>query len=263
MTLKRFIKILFCTLIFTSCSTVKNISYFQDVQERVGVVTSPEQDIRFRPDDKLSIVVNTKEPLLDGLLNLSVATRTIGSSTTSSGQNYVATYTVNPNGEIDFPVLGFVPVAGKTRFEVSQDIKQMLKDQELANDPVVTVEFSGLYVSVLGEVSKPGRYDIDRDKITITDALSMAGDLTIYGKRENVTVIRLEDGKQVPYHINMLDMEDLYRSPVYYLQQNDLVYVEPNEMRARQSTVNGNNIRTTSFWFSLTSLIMTITLLFL
>lgn len=262
MKINRFIKLSLCMLLFTSCGSVTNISYFQDAQDNVGVELSPAQAIRFMPDDKLSIIVNTKDPLIDNLLNLTVATRTIGSDVSYSNQNYVATYTVSQMGQIDFPVLGLINVEGMTRYEVSQDIKARLKSENLANDPVVTVEFSGLNYTVLGEVSRPGRYDIDKDKLTIIDALSTAGDLTINGKRENITVFREVEGVQVPYVVNILDMKDLYSSPVYYLQQNDMVYVEPNDVRARQSTVNGNNIRTTSFWISLTSLVLTVSLLF-
>ena len=133
--------------------------------------------------------------------------------------------------------------------------------RNLVKDPVVTVEFMNLTVSVLGEVANPGRFNIDKDRLTLLDALSMAGDLTVYGKRENVLVQREENGKKTLYRVNLNSGYDLYASPVYYLQQNDIVYVEPNSVRARQSTVNGNNVRSTSFWLSLASLLTTITVL--
>ena len=115
-----------------------------------------------------------------------------------------------------------------------------------------------LNFSVMGEVNRPGQYKISKDKVTILDALSMAGDLTIYGKREKVLVMREENGKQHVYGINLCSGNNIYSSPVYYLQQNDVVYVEPNGTRARQSTVNGNNVRSTSFWISLASLLTSI-----
>ncbi len=118
-----------------------------------------------------------------------------------------------------------------------------------------------LSVNVMGEVNRPGRYNIDKDHLTILDALSQAGDLTIYGKREKVLVLRNENGKQRVYGINLCSADHLYSSPVYYLQQNDVVYVEPNDTKARQSTVNGNNVRSTSFWISLASLLTTISVL--
>ena len=110
-------------------------------------------------------------------------------------------------------------------------------------------------------MNRPGRYNIDKDHLTILDALSQAGDLTIYGKREKVLVLRNENGKQRVYGINLCSADHLYSSPVYYLQQNDVVYVEPNDTKARQSTVNGNNVRSTSFWISLASLLTTISVL--
>ena len=148
------------------------------------------------------------------------------------------------------------------REEIASYIKNELISKNLIKDPVVTVEFMNLAISVLGEVGKPGRYNIDRDKITLLDAISMAGDLTIYGKRDNVYVMRNEGGKQTSYRVNLLSAQDVYSSPAYYLQQNDVIYVEPNSVRARQSTVNGNNVRSTSFWISLASLLTTITVLF-
>ena len=164
-------------------------------------------------------------------------------------------------GNIDFPVLGHIHVAGMTREEIALCIKEELISKNLVKDPVVTVEFMNLTVSVLGEVANPGRFNIDKDRLTLLDALSMAGDLTVYGKRENVLVQREENGKKTLYRVNLNSGYDLYASPVYYLQQNDIVYVEPNSVRARQSTVNGNNVRSTSFWLSLASLLTTITVL--
>ena len=226
-------------------------------------IISP-QEIKIQPEDKISILVNSKDPQLANLFNLPVITRQIGqTSTSSSGSNQgVSGYTVDADGNIDFPVLGKIHVAGMKREEIASYIKNELISKNLVKDPVVTVEFMNLAISVLGEVSKPGRYNIDRDKITLLDAISMAGDLTIYGKRDNVYVMRNEGGKQTSYQVNLLSAQDVYSSPAYYLQQNDVIYVDPNSVRARQSTVNGNNVRSTSFWISLASLLTTITVLF-
>ena len=120
---------------------------------------------------------------------------------------------------------------------------------------------SNYKISVLGEVNSPGTFTINNEKVNIFEALAMAGDMTVYGLRDNVRLIREDaDGHQ---HIITLDMNraDIVQSPYYYLQQNDIVYVEPNSVRARQSTVNGNNVRSTSFWLSLASLLTTITVL--
>lgn len=170
-------------------------------------------------------------------------------------------YTVDSKGDIDFPVLGMLHVQGMTREEMAAYIKKELQSHDLIKDPVVTVEFMNLSVDVMGEVNRPGRYNIDKDHLTILDALSQAGDLTIYGKREKVLVLRTEEGKQRVYGINLCSADHLYSSPAYYLQQNDVVYVEPNDTKARQSTVNGNNVRSTSFWISLASLLTSIAVL--
>ena len=148
-----------------------------------------------------------------------------------------------------------------TREEVGTYIKKELQTRDLVKEPVVTVEFLNLSVSVMGEVNTPGRYNIDKDNLTILDVLSQAGDLTIYGKRDKVLVLRKENDIQRVYGVNLCSAEQLYSSPVYYLKQNDVVYVEPNSTKARQSTVNGNTVRSTSFWLSLASLLTSIAVL--
>ena len=149
-----------------------------------------------------------------------------------------------------------------TREDVAAYIKKELVAKDLIKDPVVTVEFMNLTISVIGEVNKPGRYNIDRDHLTVLDALSMAGDLTIFGNRNEILVLRQENNKQHAYAINLNSAEQIYASPVYYLRQGDVVYVEPNDTRKRQSTVNGNNIRSTSFWISIASLLTSVAILF-
>lgn len=250
-----------------SCSTPSQISYFQDLrpgESEQQVVAATE--IKVRPADKLSIIVNSRDPQLTQLFNLPYVTKQLGqgstmSSFTSNNSQGVSGYTVDEEGMIDFPVLGKIKVAGMNREEIAAFIKGELLAKNLIKDPVVTVEYMNLCISVLGEVANPGRYNIDRDKVTLLDAISMAGDLTIYGKREKVLVLREEEGVQRVYGVNLCSAEHLYTSPVYYLRQNDVVYVEPNNVRARQATVNGNNVRSTSFWISLASLLTTIAVL--
>ena len=250
-----------CVLILTSCATPK-IAYFQNVQPGAAETVSEPMEIRIRPDDKISILVNSKDQLLVNLFNLPVITRQVGSNlNNNSSSQGISGYTVNDEGNIDFPVLGNVHVEGMTRAEIAAYIKKELLEKNLVKDPVVTVEFMNLTVSVLGEVAHPGRFSIDKDRLTLLEALSLAGDLTIYGKRDNILVQREENGTKVFYRVNINTGEDLYTSPVYYLQQNDVVYVEPNSVRARQSTVNGNNVRSTAFWFSLASLLTSVAIL--
>ncbi|MFW5539402.1 MAG: polysaccharide biosynthesis/export family protein [Prevotella sp.] len=263
----KFCKILSLTLMVlaaVSCSTPKEISYFQDLQPGVTELTITDPvEIKVRPKDKLSILINAQDQKLTNMFNLPIVSQQIGQeSTGSSGTSRgVSGYTVDTDGYINFPVLGKIKVEGMTREQIAEYLTGQLKEQELIKDPVVTVEFMNLGVSVLGEVNRPGRISINRDNLTILDALSEAGDLTIFGKREKVLVLRQENGKQRVYGINLCSADQLYTSPVYYLQQNDVVYVEPNDTKSRQSTVNGNTVRSTSFWISLASLITSIAVL--
>lgn len=261
--------LLFMAWAAVSCSAPSHVTYFQDLrpgESEQKIIAATE--IKVRPGDKLSIIVNSRDPQLTQLFNLPYVTQQLGQISTSKGSGSISGtsqgisgYTVDEKGMIDFPVLGKLEVAGKNREEIAAFIKGELLAKDLVKDPVVTVEYMNLCISVLGEVANPGRYSIDRDKVTLLDAISMAGDLTIYGKREKVLVLREENGVQRVYGVNLCSAEYLYTSPVYYLRQNDVVYVEPNNVRARQATVNGNNVRSTSFWISLASLLTTVAVL--
>lgn len=242
-----------------SCGSSKGVVYFQDLKPGESEIRIAESfPITIRPEDEISIIVNSRDPQLSALFNLPLVSKRIGATSSGSGDQGVSGYTVDSKGEIDFPVIGKIHVAGMKREEIAEHIKNELISRNLVKDPVVTVEFMNLCISVMGEVANPGRFNIDRDRITILDALSMAGDLTIYGNRSKVLVLRQEGDIQRVYGVNLTSGEYVYSSPVYYLRQNDVVYVEPNDMKARQSTVNGNNVRSTSFWISLASLLTTI-----
>ena len=265
--LKRCLLLAACAALLSSCATPKEVVYFQDLQQTDGTLAAVQaKEIRVRPDDKISIIVNSRDPQLTDLFNLPYVSRQLGqtlrSVTSTYGQSQgVSGYTVDSEGNIDFPVLGKIHVEGMTREEIGRCIKDELIGQDLVKDPIVTVEFMNLTVSVMGEVAKPGRYAIERDRITILDALSMAGDLTIYGRRDAVMVQRMEGDTLQVYELNLVSGQDVYNSPAFYLQQNDLVYVAPNDVKVRESTVNGNNIRSTSFWISLGSLLTSVAVL--
>ena len=250
-------------MLAVSCRAPKEIAYFQDMTPGESeVVMAAAQDIKVQPKDRLSIVVNTQEPKLNSLFNIAVASRTVGQEANEgSSSQGVSAYTVGSDGCISFPILGKVKVAGMSREEIASYIAGQLVGKELVKDPVVTVEYVDLYVNVLGEVSSPGRYNIKKDNMTVIEALSMAGDLTINGKRDNIKVLRNEGGKQHVYALNLCSGNDVYSSPVYYLKQGDVVYVEPNDTKKRQATVNGNTVRSTSFWFSLASLLTSVVIL--
>lgn len=244
--------------LLTSCKTPRDITYLQDVNEYAPIKTQSDGSIRFQPGDKLSIYVHSRDEKLMTLFNLS---RNITSGNSSMGSQYA--YTVNDSGEIDFPVLGMVKVQGLTRIEVGQLIKKELIANDYCKDPVVTVDFYNMTFSVLGTVGGAGMIPITKDKITLLDAIAMASDLQIDGKRKNVLVMRQEGNQQVPYRVDLTKSESIYNSPVYFIRQNDVVYVEPNNKNKRNSTVMGSTAYQPAFWMSLASFIATMSLLFI
>lgn len=254
------------SLLLASCSAPKDVVYFQDLKPgQENIIPFNTKPLRLQPYDKVSIIVSTQDARLNALYNLPVATTRLGGnssdgslSSEGSTNGNVAPYTIDTQGNINFPVLGKLHVAGMTREELAEYIRRELISRDLAKNPIVTVEYLNLGVSVLGEVGHPGRIGINRENFTILDALSSAGDLTIYGKRDNIRVYREENGVQKVYEIDLNSGKDITMSPVYYLQQNDLIYVEPNSTKKRTSTPNGNNYLTPSFWISIASFGMTI-----
>lgn len=246
-------------VLLSSCDMSKRITYFQDIQESHAATGQEEQlspEIRLRPEDKVSIVVNTKVPELSALFNLPYVARTLGQTGDQVGTNSqgMSVYSIREDGTIDFPVMGSIEVAGKTREELAAYIKEQLIQRNMVTDAVVTVEFANLRFSVMGEVRSPGTYPITRDCITLLDALSMAGDLQISGKRENVLVLRPNaEGNLTAYNVDMTSFDAVHNSPAYYIHQNDYIYVEPNRKRANESTVNANTVTSASFWISFVS----------
>lgn len=241
-------------LLLTGCKVPQDVAYFQDVNEEV--ITLPSTgEIKIKPNDKLSIIVKTMNPELSEMFNLSIVADRTGEGAGPSG---LSRYTVSPEGTIDMPLLGKIKVEGMTKSELAGFIKGELMGKDLAKDPIVTVELSNMAISVLGEVKNPGRFNIEQDKMSILDAISMAGDLALQGKRENITVLRETDGTVKTYKVDLTNYKELSQSPVYYLQQGDVVYVEPNDIIKRQTTTNGNNVYSTSFWISVASLLTSV-----
>ena len=255
----------------SACATPANIVYFQDSVSGETYVPAEERPICLKPMDQVSIIVNSRDPQVTAMFNLPYYTYRIGeaqsvtslagSSSSFTASNSISGYTVDSEGYIDFPVIGKVKVAGLTREQTAAYIKTLLIESKQIKDPAVTVEFMNLGFSVLGEVTRPGRYKIDRDRFTLFDAIGLAGDLTINGQRENVTLIRHDGSKDQIFKVNLLDSRSVYASPAFYVQQGDVIYVTPNEKRQRESTVNGNNIRSSSFWLSLASLATSVAVL--
>ena len=255
-------KILFMSamavVLLAGCKTQREVTYFQDLNVNSPQLIDSIGTVRMEPDDQISIIVSCKEPEIAALFNLVRSQQRIGSQGSgSSSSGETSAYTIDNEGNIDFPVLGKLHVAGLTKQEVATLVKQRLVDSDQVKNPVVTVEFANLAFSVLGEVSSPGKYPITRNRTTLLDAISMAGDLTITGLRDSVYVIREADGKRLAYSVD-LRSKDVFTSPVYYVKQNDVIYVRPNAMRAGQSTINENTFSSVGFWMSLGSFLMSL-----
>lgn len=258
-------------VVLCACATPMDIAYFQDAAALDGMALQQEQQFRLRPEDKINIVVNSSNPMLEQQFTLTTATKggsvlgaevaPITTAGGSSGNSQVIAYTVDEQGTIDFPILGKIRVAGMTRGEVAAYIKERLIVRELVSDPIVTVEYVNLSVRVMGEVARPGNISITKDHFTIVDALTQAGDLTITGDRRTVMVNRQIDGVNKVYYVDLTNMQQTLLSPAYYLEQNDLVYVSPNDKRKRESRGEGNAFQTPSLWLSIASFLTTLAVL--
>ncbi len=272
---KSTLAVLILACLAVSCSTPKNIAYFQGSENAdvFEIAMAESKVIRVEPYDKLSIMVSCKDPALAQMFNLQVYTNTAaqraGYNGTENFRDYNVGYsdgingfTVSAEGTIDYPVLGKIKVAGMTRNELAAFIKGEIMGRGLIKDPVVTVEFLNVGVSILGEVNSPGRYDMNVDVLPLMEALSLARDLTIQGNRENIKVLRKEGDKIQTYVVDITDAKKLTSSPAYYLKQGDIVYIEPNNIRKRQTTNNGNSVLNVSFWVSVASLLTSAAILF-
>ena len=241
---------------FTACTSTKKIIYLQDVVPLKQHEIEQKYEVIIHGDDLLAIMVNSRDPELALPFNMPMVSYQLGSNT--GGQQRVLGYLVDTNGNIDFPILGEIHVEGLTRMQLTELIKNKLIEGDLIKDPIVTVQFLNFKISVMGEVGRPGSFTISGDRITLLEALSMAGDLTIYGRRDRVGVIRENNGKRtILFHD--LRSADIFNSPCYYLQQNDIVYVEPNKAKSGQSSINQNN--SIGVWVSVISLLTTIAVL--
>ncbi|MDR1730378.1 MAG: polysaccharide biosynthesis/export family protein [Prevotellaceae bacterium] len=249
----RLIFYLFLLSGFISCGSTKTIAYLQDAENfKYNSELDSLYDARIKPKDLLTITVTTfdKEASLPFNLTMPLAATQTNSLTS---QPVLQSYLVDNEGNIDFPVLGKIQVMGKTKTQLEDLLKQELKTY-LKEEPLVNVRFVNYKISVLGEVGRPNTFTVVNEKVNILEALALAGDLTIFGKRENVKLIRehADGGKEIII-INLNDSE-LIRSPYFYLQQNDILYVEPNKAKARNSQVS----TTTSLWISATGVLVSL-----
>ena len=239
----------------TSCTSYKNVPYLQNSADLSNIQQYQNVfDAKIQPKDLLVInVVSPMDPSASAPYNLTVGIPYEGKQTLTT-QATLQTYLVDNDGYINFPVIGKLRVAGKTITEVEEMVYAKI-ESAFVEKPVVTVRYHNFKISVLGEVTSPGTYSVSNGKVTVFEALALARDLTIYGRRDNVKLIRENaEGIKEIHEINLNDVAVL-TSPYYYLQQNDVLYVTPNKAKAKNSDI-GNS---TSLWFSATSILISLT----
>ena len=234
-------------LVLGSCGSTKNVAYFQNADSISLAASRMLYEAKIMPKDELTITVITTDPKAAMPFNLSVS-QTLGTGgQLSYGSGSLQGYLVDNDGNIEFPVVGTLHVGGLTKKQAEDLIKNKVKPYLAEKEnPIVTVRMGSYHVSVLGEVEKPGIIYAPQEKMSILEALAQCGDLTIYGKRDNVLLIRQDAaGEKHTYRMNLNDA-NIINSPFYYLQQNDIIYVEPNKVKAQNSSIGSS----TTLWFS-------------
>ena len=227
-----------------SCTSYKKVPYLQNSKEIDTTLVSELYDARIQPKDLLTITVCSEKPEAAIPFNLSIP-GAMGSSN--------ETFLVDNDGHINFPTLGKLEVAGMTKGELEGYIQERIKSN-FTSEPIVTVRMANYKITVLGEVNSPGVKTIENEKVNILEAVAMAGDLSIFGKRDNIKLIRENtDGTKKIVELNLNDA-NIIHSPYYYLQQNDILYVEPNKAKARSADMS----TMTTTWISATSLLLTV-----
>jgi polysaccharide export outer membrane protein len=237
-------------LIFSSCVSKKDIIYFQNDEIDQSKVSNSYKTI-IKPDDVLQITITALDIEAVRPFNLS-AVAYATSSNSAVGQAQQQTYLVDNKGEIEFPVLGKIKIGGLTRNETIDLLRSKLAPDYI-KDPNINIRIANYKISVMGDVQRPGSYNIPNERITILDALALAGDINISAQRNNILIIREEGGEKLQYRVDLRSNKVL-TSPVYYLQQNDVVYVEPNYARIQSASSNSN----TTLFISITSLLITL-----
>ena len=225
---------LFGVLFLSSCGSRKDIVYLQDVENDATINQALSYEPVIKCDDMLSVIVAADQPDLTIPFNLP---QIQGNYQVNDNQEGIKTYLVDATGYIDFPVIGKVKLAGLTRTQAKNELEVKIK--EYIKEPSVNLRILNYKISVLGEVNKPNTYKIASERVTLLEAISLAGDMTIYGKRNNVLVIREVDGKKTFNRVDLTN-KDFISSPFYYLNQNDVVMVEPNKTRINSSVIGPN-----------------------
>ena len=240
--------LLLMALVLGSCGSIKNVPYFKNSDTFDEESSAFLYDARIMPKDQLTITVSTITPEAAAPFNLNVPSGTGASAGAGA-------YLVDNQGYITFPVVGSLKVSGLTKSEAEQLIQTKIKHYMNSEEtPIVTVRMSSYSVTVLGEVGSPGTFLVSREKINIFEALAQAGDLTIYGYRDNIKLLREDANGKKSFHTLNLNDANIVNSPYYYLQQNDIVYAEPNKVKARNSLIGAS----TTLWLTVLSVTMSV-----
>ncbi|MFZ4436034.1 MAG: polysaccharide biosynthesis/export family protein [Flavobacterium psychrophilum] len=248
--MKKIVLLVFSLILLLSCASKKKVVYLQDIDQTKSYDSSTLYEPKLQPDDLLSIIVSAENPELSVPFNLP---QIQGNYEINNNQNGIKTYLVDNFGFIEFPVIGKLKLGGLTRTEATA--KLVTAVGEYIKNPIINLRILNFKVSILGEVLKPSSFTLSSERITLLEAISMAGDLTIYGKRNNILIIREAEGKKTYNRVD-ITKSDFLNSPFYYLAQNDIVVVEPNKTRVNASVVGPNVTATISAISVLVTLIV-------
>ena len=247
--------IMLLIVLLGSCGSAKKVAYFQNIDTVSLAPSRGLYDAKIMPKDLLTVTVNTTDPEAALPFNLIVQNTMSGSGQVSGGGGSLQTYLVDNDGNIQFPVVGRIKVAGLTKNQCEDKIRAcILPYLAKSENPVITVRMSSYHVTVIGEVNSPGVVPVSTEKMSILEAIASAGDLSIYGKRDNVLLIREDANGQKSQHRLNLNDANIINSPYYYLQQNDVVYVEPNSTKSKNSAIG----QSTTLWFSVIGIITSV-----
>lgn len=221
-------------LFFTSCTDTRKLVYFNDAVDNSYTGTASSAETVIQKNDLLSITVNSLNPEASAVFNAPNISASGINTTTAMGNTMPVGYLVNQEGVISFPMLGEIKVTGMNKTQLAAHLTAQLRDKKLLVDPIVSIRYLNFRVSVLGEVSKPGVYSVPNEKLSLLEALGLAGDITIYGKKDNVLVIREDDNARKTLKRINLNSKEIFSSPYYYLKSNDVVYVEISKDRVQR-----------------------------
>jgi polysaccharide export outer membrane protein len=239
-------------LLGASCATPKNTNYFPQLKDEIIANKLPVPEPEIQINDLLSIIVSSSNPEASAIFNAPNESTNLTSSAATSLNTLTIGYLVNQNGDITFPVFGQIHVVGMTKFQLSNLITQKILEKKLLIDPIITIRYLNFKVSVMGEVGRPGVFTTPTEKLSILEALSFAGDITIYGEKNDVLLIRENDkGEKIVRHLD-LTSQDILSSPYYYLKSNDVLIVSSNGGRIAKE----KNAQTLPIFFAVLSFLI-------